>query len=67
MSVLSPEQKALSDLKDEHVRDEFVIKDVNAALSTMVPGAYVNHVPVMTGRVGREEMREFYGKQPRGQ
>jgi|SRR5271165_757895 len=47
MSVLSPEQKALSDLWDEHVRDEFVLKDARAALDTMVPDAYVNHVPVM--------------------
>ncbi len=62
MSVLSPEQKAMSDLWDEHVRDEFAIKDANAALDTMVPDAYVNHVPVMTGGVGREELREFYAK-----
>ena len=62
MSVLSPEQKALSDLWDEHVRDEFAIKDANAALNTMVLDAYVNHVPVMTGGVGHEELREFYAK-----
>jgi carboxymethylenebutenolidase len=62
MAVLSPEQKALTDLWDEHVRDEFVIKDANAALGTMVPDAYVNHVPVMTGGMGREELREFYAR-----
>jgi carboxymethylenebutenolidase len=27
----------------------------------MVPQAYVNHVPVMTGGRGRDELREFYG------
>ncbi|MGA7329178.1 MAG: hypothetical protein WBX25_32990 [Rhodomicrobium sp.] len=47
---------------DEHVRDEFVLKDASGALDTMVPDAYVNHVPVMTGGVGREELREFYAK-----
>ena len=52
----------MSDLWDEHVRDEFAIKDANAALDTMVPDAYVNHVPVMTGGVGHEELREFYAK-----
>ncbi len=26
----------------------------------MVPDAYVNHIPVLTGGVGREELREFY-------
>jgi hypothetical protein len=32
---LTPAQQALSDLWDEHVRDEFAIKDANAALDTM--------------------------------
>ena len=57
---LTPEQQALSDLWDEHVRDEFAMKDANAAIDTMTPDAYVNHVPVLTGGVGRKELREFY-------
>jgi carboxymethylenebutenolidase len=28
----------------------------------MVPDAYVNHIPVMTGGVGHEQLREFYGR-----
>ena len=28
----------------------------------MVPDAYVNHVPVMTGGVGREALRDFYSR-----
>ena len=28
----------------------------------MVPDAYVNHVPVMTGGVGHDELREFYSE-----
>src|SRR5262245_36477683 len=59
---LTPAQQALSDLWDEHVRDEFAMKDANAALDTMTPDAYVNHIPVLTGGVGREELREFYSK-----
>src|ERR1700760_3017106 len=59
---LTPAQQALSDLWDEHVRDEFATKDANAALDTMVPDAYVNHVPVLTGGDGKEELREFYSK-----
>jgi len=59
---LTPSLQALSDLWDEHVRDEFALKDANAALDTMTPDAYVNHVPVLTGGVGREELREFYSK-----
>ena len=57
---LTPAQQALSDLWDEHVRHEFATKDANAALDTMTPDAYVNHVPVLTGGVGKEELREFY-------
>jgi len=57
---LTPAQQALSDLWDAHVRSEFATKDALAALDTMVPDAYVNHVPVMTGGVGKEQLREFY-------
>jgi carboxymethylenebutenolidase len=58
--ALTPAQRALSDLWDEHVRSEFVAKDAGAAVDTMVPDAYVNHVPVLTGGVGREQVEEFY-------
>jgi trans-aconitate methyltransferase len=57
-----PDELSLNDLWDEHVRDEFVTRDTEATLATMVPDAYVNHVPVMTGGVGREQLREFYGR-----
>jgi len=57
---LTAAQQALSDLWDEHVRNEFATKDADAALATMTPDAYVNHVPVLTGGVGKEELREFY-------
>src|SRR4051812_18248002 len=29
---------------------------------TMVPDAYVNHIPVLTGGVGREQLRQFYSR-----
>jgi carboxymethylenebutenolidase len=38
------------------------MKDANAALDTMTPDAYVNHVPVLTGGNGKEELREFYAE-----
>jgi trans-aconitate methyltransferase len=59
---LGPDQKLFNDLWEEHIRDEFVRRDTDATLDTMVPDAYVNHVPVMTGGVGREQLREFYGR-----
>jgi carboxymethylenebutenolidase len=57
---LTPNQQALSDLWDAHVRSEFATKDARAALDTMTPDAYVNHVPVLTGGVGKEQLGEFY-------
>src|SRR5262249_28405149 len=59
-SALTPAQQTLNDLWEEHVRDEFATRDTEATLGTMVNDAYVNHVPVMTGGVGREALREFY-------
>lgn len=59
---LTPAQQLLNDLWDEHVRDEFIAKDAAAALDTMVSDAHVNHVPVLTGGVGRDQLTEFYSK-----
>jgi carboxymethylenebutenolidase len=61
-SGLTPAQQRLNDLWEEHVRDEFTTKDTNATIGTMVPDAYVNHVPVLTGGVGHEQLREFYSR-----
>jgi carboxymethylenebutenolidase len=60
--ILTSEQQRLNDLWDEHVRDEFATRDPEATLATMVPDAYVNHVPVMTGGVGRDALRDFYSR-----
>ena len=54
--------QSLSDLWDEHVRNEFAVKDTAATLDTMISDAYVNHVPVLTGGVGRKQLDEFYSK-----
>jgi hypothetical protein len=43
----TPAQQSLSDLWGEHLRDEFATKDATATLDTMVPDAYVNHIPVL--------------------
>jgi len=61
-SGLTPAQQFLNDLWDEHISDEFTVRDTEATLGTMLPDAYVNHIPVMTGGVGREALREFYSK-----
>ena len=47
-------------LWEEHIRHEFDTKDTAATLATMVPDAYVDHVPVLTGGRGLDELRRFY-------
>lgn len=54
------DEKALSDLWDQHMAAEFGLKDVEKILATMTPHPSVNHVPVMMGAIGREQVREFY-------
>jgi carboxymethylenebutenolidase len=61
-SGLGNSQQTLSAMWDEHVKYEFATRDTEDTLRTMVPDAYVNHVPVLTGGVGHEELREFYSK-----
>jgi carboxymethylenebutenolidase len=60
--TMTAEQKFLSDLWEEHVRYEFVTRNTEDTLATMVEDAYVNHVPILTGGIGREQLREFYSK-----
>jgi carboxymethylenebutenolidase len=55
-------QKVLSDKWDEHVKYEFATRDTEDTLKTMVADAYVNHIPVMTGGVGHDELRDFYSQ-----
>jgi carboxymethylenebutenolidase len=57
---LTPAQQVLSDLWEEHMKAEFVTRSADDAVAAMVEDAQVNHVPVMTGGVGREQVREFY-------
>jgi len=46
----------------EHTRDEFVTRDLQSTLDTMVDDAYVNHIPTMTGGNGKGALRAFYGR-----
>ena len=59
---LASAQQTLSARWDDHVKYEFATRNTDDTLETMVPDAYVNHVPVMTGGVGHDELREFYSK-----
>ncbi len=59
---LTPAQQFLNDVWEQHLGTEFATRDTEATLDTMVPDAYVNHIPVMTGGVGRAELGEFYSR-----
>ncbi len=59
---LSPAQETLRQLWEEHVQYEFSTRNTEDTLATMVDDAYVNHIPILTGGVGKEELREFYSK-----
>jgi carboxymethylenebutenolidase len=50
----------LEALWERHTHYEFEARDVAATMQTMVAEPYVNHIPVMTGGVGGEELVRFY-------
>jgi carboxymethylenebutenolidase len=52
----------LAALWEQHTAHEFINRDTEATLATMVDDAYVNHVPVMTGGRGKARLREFYSR-----
>src|SRR5262252_7741465 len=60
--LLTPAQETLLRLWEEHVKHEFATHNTEDTLQTMVEDAYVNHIPVMTGGVGREQLRIFYSR-----
>ena len=59
---LTPAQEGLQAVWEEHIGHEFGTHSTEDALATMVEDAYVNHIPVMTGGVGKPALREFYSK-----
>jgi carboxymethylenebutenolidase len=56
------DKAALGTVWERHTEYEFSTRDTTATLDTMVDDAYVNHIPVLTGGVGRDELREFYSQ-----
>lgn len=52
----------LDRLWEEHTKHEFATRDTESTLATMVEDAYVNHIPVMTGGLGKDALRVFYSE-----
>jgi carboxymethylenebutenolidase len=50
----------LAAVLDAHLAGEFEQRDVEATMRTMSARPYLDHVPVMTGGYGREEVERFY-------
>jgi carboxymethylenebutenolidase len=61
-SNMMPAQETLSKVWEQHVQYEFSMRNTEDTLATMEEDAYVNHIPVLTGGVGKSELREFYSK-----
>ena len=59
---LTREQQAMEKLWEEHLASEFQSKNAEAAIDTMVDRPSVNHVPVMTGGVGRKQLTHYYDR-----
>jgi carboxymethylenebutenolidase len=55
-------QPDLARLWEEHTNHEFSTRDTEATLAPMVEDAYVNHVPVLTGGVGKRALQTFYSR-----
>jgi len=50
----------LEKIWEDHVELEFVTRDAEATMATMVPSPYVNHVPTLTGGIGKKDLTRFY-------
>ncbi len=59
---LSAEQQKLATLWEKHCEYEFATRNTEDTLETMVDDAYVNHIPTMTGGVGKDTLRTFYSE-----
>lgn len=59
-ATLTSAQQAMVALWEQHMRGEFELRDVDKTMETMVDNPYNTHVPVMTGGVGGDGVREFY-------
>ena len=57
---LTLSQQTMVELWEEHLRDEFELRNVEKTMETMVDHPYNTVVPVLTGGIDRDGVREFY-------
>ena len=58
---MSDAANAMAAVFDEHMRCEFVAKDVPATMRTMTADPHVTHLPTLMGGTGRQGVADFYG------
>jgi carboxymethylenebutenolidase len=63
MNDLASARQTLSSVWQQHTHAEFVLKDADAALATMVDEPYVLCIPSGTGGAGRAEVHDYYARQ----
>jgi carboxymethylenebutenolidase len=57
---LNTKQKGMVEMWERHMAAEFKEKSVDATMATMSSEPFLNHVPVMTGGIGYDDIRHFY-------
>jgi carboxymethylenebutenolidase len=62
LEELTPNQRAMVALWEEHLKAEMQDKDAHASCDTMVANPYVNHIAVLTGGVGRRQLENYYSR-----
>jgi carboxymethylenebutenolidase len=66
-SSLTTAQQEMLACWESHMQAEFDTLSVDDAMATMTADPVVTHVPVLTGGVGRDGVRDFYGRHFIGQ
>jgi len=62
MTALTPDQRAMLAVWQQHAHAEFALKDADAALATMTDSPYVLLVPSGTGASGKAGVHAFYAE-----
>jgi len=57
---LNTREREMVEMWEQHMASEFEAKSIDATMATMTKDPFVNHVPVMTGGVGHNDVRHFY-------
>ena len=57
---LAYRQQVMLDVWERHLQAEFADHSADAAIKAMSTTPHLNHVPVMTGGVGRDPIRKFF-------